>query len=292
MAADFPFQGAPVPSVVQNEAGLFLSKDVNAVRGTTETLITRPVGQRLIALNVAAGVFRVRPGDYLPRVFQDADVSVATDQVTLAAHGYQTGDGPIKLTAAQAALTGDPSVTFLVTGGDDTITRAAGDWLADGFAVGQTVTFSGTVSNNAAVTVTALTPTIMSVSETVVNETNASGTVATSPGTLPVGIDTADQLVYVRAVDANTVTFHASRADAQAAANPIDITAAASGGNHTLGGMTNHDLDGPTASQTDGYGSVVLNADNAQRVQVFMAPDRLTVLGGSAGDTLSYWFLP
>lgn len=49
----------------------------------------------------------------------------------------------------RARMTGSPTLTFAEVGGTgDTITRSAGSWTADGFAVGDTITVTGSVSNN------------------------------------------------------------------------------------------------------------------------------------------------
>jgi hypothetical protein len=65
-------------------------------------------------------------------------------------------------------ITGTQTLTFAVTA--NTITRSAGSWIADGFAIDDQVTVSGTVSNNVTGTVTALTATVMTVSAALANE--------------------------------------------------------------------------------------------------------------------------
>ncbi len=62
------------------------------------------------------------------------------------------------------------SLTFASAG--HTVTRTAGSWILDGFAVGDSVTFSGTVSNNSAGNViTTLSATVMTFGSGMVNET-------------------------------------------------------------------------------------------------------------------------
>ncbi len=57
----------------------------------------------------------------------------------------------------------------------DTITRSAGSWLTDGFAVGDWVTFSGTASNNASGRITVLTATVMTTTANLNNEGPVAG---------------------------------------------------------------------------------------------------------------------
>jgi hypothetical protein len=58
------------------------------------------------------------------------------------------------------------TLTFAEVGsGTDTVTRSTGSWLAEGYAVGDTVTFSGTGgTNDVSGRITVLTPTVMTVS--------------------------------------------------------------------------------------------------------------------------------
>ena len=69
----------------------------------------------------------------------------------------------------QWKMTGTNSLTFAASG--YTITRAAGSWIADGFAVGDVVTVAGSASNNGAIgAITVLTATVMTFGSGVVNE--------------------------------------------------------------------------------------------------------------------------
>jgi hypothetical protein len=53
------------------------------------------------------------------------------------------------LERSQVRMSGNPTLTFAEVGGTgDTITRSAGSWIADGFAVGDTITIAGSASNN------------------------------------------------------------------------------------------------------------------------------------------------
>lgn len=91
------------------------------------------------------------------------------------------GRASVRDRAPQAALssttwrmTGSPSLTF--DSATDTITRAAGSWLADGFAVGDTITVDGTVNNNGDFVITALNATVAEVHD-LVDEVAANATV-------------------------------------------------------------------------------------------------------------------
>ncbi len=69
---------------------------------------------------------------------------------------------------AGANAQGSEGLTFAASG--HTITRTAGSWITDGFAVGQSVTIAGTASNNTTATITVLTGTVMTFGSGLVNE--------------------------------------------------------------------------------------------------------------------------
>lgn len=72
-------------------------------------------------------------------------------------------EGPV----SSCTLVGSPGLTFAEVGATlDTITRSSGSWLADGFRVGDIVTFSGTSSNNVTGTISAVTATVMTFTTT------------------------------------------------------------------------------------------------------------------------------
>jgi hypothetical protein len=61
-----------------------------------------------------------------------------------------------------ARMTGSPSLTFAEVGATaDTITRAAGSWLADGFVVGDTITITGSALNNITAVIASLSATVI-----------------------------------------------------------------------------------------------------------------------------------
>jgi len=62
-------------------------------------------------------------------------------------------EGPV----SSCTIVGSNRLLFAAT----TATRSGGSWLSDGFAVGDSVTFGGTASNNIAVTITVLTATVL-----------------------------------------------------------------------------------------------------------------------------------
>lgn len=71
------------------------------------------------------------------------------------------------------------ALTFAEVGGTgDTITRASGSWITDGLTVGDTITFSGTASNNITAVIATLTATVITLgAEDLVAETPVAGTV-------------------------------------------------------------------------------------------------------------------
>ncbi len=83
-----------------------------------------------------------------------------------------------------ARMTGSPSLTFAEVGGTgDTVTRSAGSWITDGFAVGDVVTISGSVSNNVTGPIAALSATVLTFGTTdLAAEVAASCSVVGSPG--------------------------------------------------------------------------------------------------------------
>jgi hypothetical protein len=82
-----------------------------------------------------------------------------------------------------ARMTGSPSLTFAEVGsGTDTVTRSGGSWIADNFAVGDTVTFSGTGgTNDVTGVITVLTALVMTVSVDLADQTTANASVVGYP---------------------------------------------------------------------------------------------------------------
>ncbi|HEY3516541.1 MAG TPA: hypothetical protein VGL98_05790, partial [Gammaproteobacteria bacterium] len=78
-----------------------------------------------------------------------------------------------------ARMTGAPSLTFAEVGGTgDTITRAAGSWLADGFVVGDTIVITGSGSNNITAVIASLSATVITLgSENLAAEVTAAASI-------------------------------------------------------------------------------------------------------------------
>lgn len=123
-------------------------------------------------------------GSFVTDGFTPGDTIVVTGAVAGAGHNNVTGvlagvtatvltmgttdfdaEGPI----AGVNVVAYPTLTFTAAG--NTLARNRGSWLDDGFRVGDSVVISGTASNNATRTITALTATVMTFASGVVNET-------------------------------------------------------------------------------------------------------------------------
>lgn len=66
------------------------------------------------------------------------------------------------LSRVRVLMTGNPSLTFAEVGATgDTITRSAGSWISDGFVVGDTITVTGSLSNNVTGTIASLSATVI-----------------------------------------------------------------------------------------------------------------------------------
>lgn len=82
-------------------------------------------------------------------------------------------------------LNNDKTITFTGNGVDDldfatgpeTITRTAGSFITDGFRVGHKLTITGSASNDARVTVITVIALVITVTETLTNETNVAATI-------------------------------------------------------------------------------------------------------------------
>lgn len=77
-------------------------------------------------------------------------------------------------------MTGTPALTFAATG--NTITRASGSWLADGFLVGDVATVAGTSNNNGSKPITGVTATVLTFASGIVNEGPITAAVTGSEG--------------------------------------------------------------------------------------------------------------
>jgi hypothetical protein len=100
-----------------------LSMNVNTVVGVTPVYVARPTrGGTVLMVNVEVIGARVRQGKMLINTFADADVNVATDEITEVGHPYVTGDGPYYLTTTVALPAGLLTATpyYVVKTGNDT----------------------------------------------------------------------------------------------------------------------------------------------------------------------------
>lgn len=87
------------------------------------------------------------------------NVSGKVTGVTATALTFDTTDLANEGPVADVRITAEPS--FVFASGGKTITRNAGSWVAEGFAVGDTVTIAGTASNDGEHVITTLTATVM-----------------------------------------------------------------------------------------------------------------------------------
>ncbi len=60
-----------------------------------------------------------------------------------------------------------PGTSVVIDAGADTFTRTVGSWISDGFVIGQTVTVTGSASNNGSFVIDALSATVLSVAENI-----------------------------------------------------------------------------------------------------------------------------
>jgi hypothetical protein len=127
----------------------------------------------------------------------DLPNSAAADAVVAQANAYATSNKrhvgvacsvPDRLPQAAMSrvtvrMTGAPALTFAEVGATgDTITRATGSWLADGFVVGDTITITGSGSNNITAVIASLSATVITLgSEDLAAEVTSAATIVGSP---------------------------------------------------------------------------------------------------------------
>lgn len=186
------------------------------------------------------------------------------------------------LSHVQAIMTGSPALTFAEVGSTgDTITRATGSWLADGFAPGDWITITGTASNNVsgpctAVTATVitmgstdLTPEVTSVARVTATPTltfaAAGHTITRSRGswlddgfrvgdvpTITGSVSNNTTLGAATAVTATVLTFGAGVVDESASSSAVTITAGQTKAAHVAAMAAQFaSVDGPTAFRID-----------------------------------------
>jgi hypothetical protein len=104
-------------------------------------------------------------------------------------------EGPI----GTATIVGSEGLTFAAT----SATRSTGSWLADGFRAGDSVTFTGTVSNNITVTITSLSATVLGFASGGAAETIGSANVSATKGEV--------MSTYVSLMDSGFVSVDAQK---------------------------------------------------------------------------------
>jgi hypothetical protein len=114
-------------------------------------------------------------------IIGDLATDTEAGYITTAVNGYETAKKRFvfaranvrdRLPTAEMArvtvrMTGSPTLTFAEVGATgDTITRSAGSWITDGFAVGDTVTVAGSASNNVTGPIASLSATVITLGST------------------------------------------------------------------------------------------------------------------------------
>lgn len=131
-----------------------------------------------------------------------AIATVTATVLTFTAATSLTNEGPV----SNVNVVGSAPLTFAEVGATgDTITRTTGSWLADGFLVGDTITISGTTSNNITGKITALTATVLTFGTTDLNPE----TVASAGVTITGGAE--DDPTWVASIDAAFASIDAQR---------------------------------------------------------------------------------
>ncbi len=169
-------------------------------------------------------------------------------------------EGPI----TSATVTGSPGLVFAASG--FTITRSAGSFLTEGFAVGQTVTLSGTADNNGNIgPISALSATVMTFASGIANETIASGLVSMTEDLTMAGWMSAQSTAFA-SIDADPrINLGAGRARVQSPITgyslrrPAQWAASCREYGHDVQIPTYRKADGPLDgfSMTDDNGNIV-----------------------------------
>lgn len=160
-----------VNATVSFGAGTLVTGDQIAEWHGSSPLIT-PADLAAVRANLAAGLQLFRSTLLCGDLPDSSAASSYVSQLNAYAtendrHIYGRASVPDRLPQAfmskpVARMTGSPSLTFAEVGGTgDTVTRASGSWLADGFVVGDIAEFLGTSSNNVSGPITSLTDTVL-----------------------------------------------------------------------------------------------------------------------------------
>lgn len=281
------FWGSKLIEVKQSEADA-LSARVHAVVADAATVLARPANRRFIAFQILADGFWLKPGYHPTRTFVDGDVSIGTDQIEDTTHGFTSGDGPYQLQSAEAAMTATTSVV-IANPAVGTLTRTVGSWLAEGFVVGQTITISGSASNEGDEVIASVSATVIGTVGAMTPEAAQTDLVITSPGALPTGLELLTDY-WVGVVSVNDYKLYGNRKNAINDVDRANVTAITAGGIHTIAAMA---AAAPAATNTDGQGALFLTATaTAGRIVTLSMPEKLTVLGDAGTSSLVYWYLP
>ena len=192
---------------------------VNTSTGTMTYDLNVPQGYKLSTVKFALVADVVSPGGPLSVSLLQAGTQtgagspppISIYQVANGSFPVAATDQTINFLATSTTNAGGQTVTVVnLGGGAATFTRSAGSYIADGLFVGQKVQWTGFVNggNNIAITITALTATVLSVTGGAVGSVNETGaanaTVAT--GVSPTVDDTFGlQLAFAGTASAHTV---------------------------------------------------------------------------------------
>lgn len=151
----------PLASLSQTRASMTAGASVTfAEVGATGDTITRATGSFLTDGFVAGDTIRVT-GSSSNNV-TGVPTTIAASVITLNTTDL-VAEGP----TAVVTITSEPTLTFAEVGASgDTITRNRGSWLDDGFRVGDSITVSGTASNNVTGTIANVTATVITMGTT------------------------------------------------------------------------------------------------------------------------------
>ena len=273
------------------------------VDGTTASAIRRATGEQYIVLQAEVGDWRIRVGDHVPRAFVAGDVSIADNEITLTAHGYDTGDGPLRLAEATGTYADGLETLTFADADPDTIVRSSGtpgSFVVDGFTVGMTITVAGTASNDGIftlATVAALTLTLVA-GDALVAEGLAGAGVTITGSSLPTGIDSSTD-VWVAVIDANTIALAASPGDAnriaQTGANNatvedairINLTTAGAAAGNALGVTSG--MVATALGATVDNGVILDAAAGNPGNRLIISARAVTVISFGASDALAHW---
>lgn len=225
-----------------------VSNKVGITVGIAETLIVNPdpVNYRRVVLHNELGTqsFRIRIGDYLPRVFLDGNVSVsamvaatpitfddALDTATRTT-GSWIDDGfvdgmLISVSGSAATLIGGPGIIIDDTG--NTYTRDAGSFLDEGFVAGIDFTVGGSASNNGSDTIVSVTDTVITVAAITIAEATQTDLTMVSDldndGTMTVVGDPTALVLQLTAADVTITLGEQTDVTVTGVADSITVTA-------------------------------------------------------------------